>query len=196
MVIVPVGDGAILAGVAKGFADLRSTGLIERSPRLIAVQPSGSAAIIKALHDGDDDIAPLTRATSIADSLVVGAPRNARSCLRRIRESGGMGVAVSDEAIIQAIAELAAHTGVFAEPAAAATLAGLHAALDAGALERDERVVLLVTGNGLKDVPTAARSVSRPPPIEPTLDAVRERLAAERPSGEGQVVGDREPTQP
>jgi len=176
VVIVPVGDGVILAGVAKGFADLERAGLISRLPRLVAVQPRGAAAVVQALSDGADDVTPVAGAHSVADSLVVEAPRNARLCLRRVRESGGAGVAVSDEAILAAIARLARTTGVFAEPAAAAALAGLEAALDQGLVDRGERVVLLVTGSGLKDVPAALRAVPRPPPVAPDLDAVAERL--------------------
>ena len=69
-------------------------------------------------------------------------------------------------------ARLAAATAVFAEPAAAIALAGLEAALEEGKVGRDERVVLLVTGTGLKDVPAAARRVKVPDPVAPTLEAV------------------------
>ena len=171
-VLVPTGDGVILAGVAKGFADLVRAGLLARLPRLIAVQPAGSAAIVDAFAHGADEVQPVRDAASVADSLVVQAPRNARLCLRRLRESGGAAVAVPDEAILEAIGRLARATGVFAEPAAAASLAGLLAAEGRGLLDRDERVVLLVTGTGLKDVDAAARTVRIPSPIPPRLDAV------------------------
>ncbi|MCZ6824745.1 MAG: threonine synthase [Gemmatimonadetes bacterium] len=177
-VLVPTGDGAILAGVWKGFSDLVRAGLIEREPRLIAVQPKGSAAIARAFSEGAETVTPVPEAASVADSLTVQAPRNAILCLKRIRESGGGAVAVSDEAILEAIPYLARHTGVFAEPAGAAALAGLHVALAEGLVGREERVVLLVTGTGLKDVPAASRTVERPAPIRPELDAVAERLGA------------------
>ena len=177
-VIVPTGDGVILGGIAKGFADLMAWGLIDRIPRLIAVQPQGASSLISALVDGAEDVTPVPGAASIADSLVVEAPRNARLALRRIRQSGGGGVAVSDDAIVAAIARLAGLTGVFAEPAAAASLAGLESALDAGLVERDERVVLLVTGTGLKDRDAAARSVTMPSALQPNLDRLAERLGA------------------
>jgi len=177
-VLVPTGDGAILAGVWKGFSDLVRAGLIEREPRLIAVQPEGSAAIARAFSEGAETVTPVPEAASVADSLTVQAPRNAILCLKRIRESGGGAVAVSDEAILEAIPYLARHTGVFAEPAGAAALAGLHVALAEGLVGREERVVLLVTGTGLKDVPAASRTVERPTPIRPELDAVAERLGA------------------
>ncbi len=175
-VIVPTGDGVIISGVAKGFADLERSGLIAKRPRLIAVQPTGSASIVDALRTDAPAITPVPDAASVADSLVVQAPRNALLCLRRIRESGGGGVAVPDSRIVEAIARLARATGVFAEPAAAAALAGLDAALEQGLVDRGERVVLLVTGTGLKDVPAASRAVHRPRPIAPRLEAVVERL--------------------
>ena len=176
-VIVPTGDGVILAGVAKGFADLVRAGLLERPPRLIAVQPEGSAAIVHALREDADSVTPVTGASSVADSLTVECPRNAILALRRIRDSGGGGVTVSDAAILEAIPFLARHTGVFAEPAAAASLAGLRAALGSGLVDRDERIVLLVTGTGLKDVAAAGRVIERPAPIPPALEAVEQRLA-------------------
>jgi threonine synthase len=176
VVVVPVGDGVILSGVAKGFADLETAGLIDRVPRLIAVQPEGSAAIARAWAAGADDAEPVRGAHSVADSLTVEAPRNARLCLRNIRESGGAAVVVSDREILAAIPDLASQTGVFAEPAAAAVLAGLEAALRDGVVEETESVVLLVTGTGLKDVPAATRAVVRPDPVEPTLEGVARRL--------------------
>jgi len=174
-VVVPAGDGVIVAGVAKGFDDLVRGGLLARAPRLIVVQPEGSPAIVRALRDGAAEATPFQDAASVADSLVVRAPRNAAMALRVVRASGGGGVLVSDNAILDAIGELARSTGVFAEPAAAASLAGLLAALDERLVRRDERVVLLVTGSGLKDVAAAARGIRIPAPVPPDLEAV-ERL--------------------
>lgn len=176
VVVVPTGDGVILAGVAKGFSDLVRTGLLERSPRLLAVQPEGSGAIVHAWREGADSIDSVQGASSVADSLTVEAPRNARLCLRRIRETGGAAVAVSDADILASIQELAASTGIFAEPSAAAALAGLREALVQGLVASDERIVLLVTGSGLKDVGAVLRTARIPAPLEPRLDAVAERL--------------------
>jgi len=177
-VLVPTGDGVILSGVAKGFADLVRSGLIDRMPRMIAVQPEGSAGIVTALKEGRDTVAPVPGAKSVADSLTVEVPRNALQCIRVVRESRGSGVAVSDQTILEAIPRLARLTGVFAEPSAAAGLAGLELALREGLVERAERVVLLVTGTGLKDVGAAARAVKRPGVVEATLQAVEATLKA------------------
>jgi len=174
--LVPTGDGVILSGVAKGFSDLASAGLIDRRPRLIAVQPERSASIVTAIEQGASVPSPVPRATSVADSLNVQMPRNGLQCLQRIRESNGGGVKVSDDAIVEAIALLASTSGVFAEPAGAASLAGLLVALDEGMVRRDELVVLLVTGTGLKDIPAASRAVHKPAPIPATVTAVSQYL--------------------
>ncbi|MBZ5587228.1 MAG: threonine synthase [Acidobacteriia bacterium] len=176
VVIVPAGDGVIVSGIAKGFADLVRGGLLHRPPRLIVVQPEGSAAIARALRTGAPSVTPLAAAESVADSLVVRAPRNAIMALAQVRASGGAGVTVTDEALLDAIATLASTTGVFAEPAAAASLAGLQAALGEGLVARDERVVLLVTGTGLKDIAAASERVRIPGAVPPDLVAVQHLL--------------------
>jgi threonine synthase len=176
VVVVPVGDGVILAGIAKGFADLERAGLIGRRPRLLAVQPDGAAAIARAARAGAVDIEAVPDASTVADSLNVQVPRNALQALRCIRDSGGSAVTVSDDAIIAAIARLARTTGVFAEPAAAAALAGLEQALSEDLIDRDDRIVLMITGTGLKDTPAAARSLNLPNPVEPKMEAVESFL--------------------
>jgi threonine synthase len=181
-VVVPTGDGVIVAGIAKGFADLVRCGLLTRVPRLVAVQPERSGAIARALRSGAAGITPEPDAGSVADSLTVAAPRNAVMALKDIRDSGGCGILVPEEAILESIPRLARATAVFAEPAAAIALAGLEAALAEGLVSRDERVVLLVTGTGLKDVPAAARKVRVPEPVAPSIEAVAERLG--RPAGD------------
>jgi threonine synthase len=176
VVIVPAGDGVVISGAAKGFGDLVEAGLLGRAPRLVAVQPTGSAALARALRDGSRTVERVPGATSVADSLVVATPRNAVMCLQDVRASGGAGVVVEDEAILAALGLLARSSGVFAEPAGAAALAGLLAALEEGLVERRETVVLMVTGNGLKDVAAAGRSVAIPPPVPADLTAVADLL--------------------
>lgn len=178
-VVVPVGDGVIVSGVAKGFADLVRAGLLPRMPRLIAAQPEGSAAIALALREHRATIISVDGAHSVADSLVVSAPRNAILALREVRASGGGGVIVSDDAILAAVGNLARTTGVFAEPAAATALAGLEAAVAEGLIGREERVVLAITGSGLKDATAAGRTSRLPPAIPPELEAVEALLSPE-----------------
>ncbi len=176
-IVVTAGDGVITAGLAKGFADLEAGGLIARRPRLIVVQPEGTAAIATALRSGSEAIIPVPGAASVADSLTVESPRNALLCLREVRASEGAGVIVSDDEILSAIPRLASLTGVFAEPAAAAALTGLERALAEGLVDRTERVVLMVTGSGLKDIAAAGRVIEKPEAIAPTMDAVMTALS-------------------
>ena len=171
-VFVPTGDGVILAGLSKGFRDLERAGLTERCPRLFAVQPDGSSAIATAARSGADNATAMPGAASVADSLTVEMPRNAIGCLAAIRESGGAGITVPDEAISDAISRLARFSGIFGEPAAAAALAGLEAALGEGLVEREDRVVLMITGSGLKDVAAAARALPTLQTVDATLEDV------------------------
>ncbi len=173
-VFVAVGDGNIISGLWKGFNDLRQIGFIERLPQMIGVQSETASAIVDAANgDGRVREGP---AHTIADSINVGRPRDATMAVRAIRESGGRGVTVSDDEIILAIPKLARETGVFAEPAAAAAYAGFMKLHESGAIKSDERVLLMITGNGLKDVAAARRATPEPLRIRPGIDELTRRL--------------------
>lgn len=173
VLVTSVGDGSIIGGQYKGFYDMLQLGWIERLPRLIGVQAKGSAAMYAAWREGVDpvDMEPI-EAETVADSISAGLPRDRVKAMRAVRESGGAYIDVSDEEILAAIPQLAQLTGVFAEPAASASLAGLRKAIEEGLVKPDERVVLLATGNGLKDIASARKSVGAGVTVEPSLDAV------------------------
>ncbi len=179
VLVVSVGDGSIIGGQYKGFYDLRQLGWIERMPRIIGVQAEGSAAMYRAWRDGVDpvDMQPI-EAHTVADSISAGLPRDRVKAMRAVRESGGAFVAVSDEAILSAIPHLAQTTGVFAEPAAAAALAGLQQAVEDGLVERSETVALLATGSGLKDIAGARQSVGTGVTVAPEMGAVMQAVEA------------------
>jgi len=177
-VVVPVGDGVILAGVEKGFADLHHFGLIDRLPRLIAVQAEGSAAIVRAWQRGDAEVSAVAARTA-ADSICVGSPANGSWALRALRATEGRGVTVADDEILSAMHLMASLSGIYAEPAAAAPLAGLVRLAREVRLDPAETIVLLVTGSGLKDTRTAMQAVRLPAALPPTLEAVRERVERE-----------------
>src|SRR5712692_112088 len=162
-ILVPTGDGCIISGVYRGFEDLLRLGMIERIPRLIAVQAEGSPAIVRAL-EGDGIVRPFP-AQTVADGSSVGLPRNGAMAVKHIRASGGFGVTVSDEQILAAEKELARQTGVFAEPSGAASYAGLLRLRDEGKITQDERVVLLVTGSGLKSIDAVVATAGSVIPI-------------------------------
>jgi threonine synthase len=170
-VFVSVGDGNIISGLHKGFKDLKALGWIDSIPRLYGVQATGSAAIYDAYAAGTERIEPVT-ADTLADSISVDLPRDGLRALRAATETGGAYLAVSDDAILQAMSQLAVQAGVFAEPAGAAAFAGLLQALDDGVVRPDDAILLLNTGNGIKDVASAMRATGEPTVIEPTMEAL------------------------
>jgi len=176
-VFVPVGDGCIIGGVHKGFRDLLALGWVSKMPRLVGVQAAGAAALVHAWQANTDRVTPV-EAHTLADSISVGLPRDRVKALRAVRETGGSFLAVSDEEILEAMRVLARQAGLFAEPAGATGFAGLQTALRRGLVDSDERIVVLVTGNGLKDVQSAMRATGEAMRIAPSLDAVRQTLSA------------------
>ncbi len=166
-VFVPVGDGCIIGGVHKGFYDLHRLGWIDKIPKIIAVQSDKSSAIVDAL-ESNRAIEPV-EATTIADSISVSRPRDALKALRAVRESSGFGIKVSDEEILAAQKILASSTGIFSEPAGAASLAGLMKASRTGLIDSADSAVILATGSGLKDIKSAQKLVSAEDPIPPNL---------------------------
>jgi len=178
-IVVSVGDGNIISGVHKGLKDLLALGWISHMPALIGVQAEGSNAMYRAWKEGIDPITmPPLDAHTIADSISAGLPRDRVKAMNAVKETDGIYVTVTDDEILAAIPALARLTGVFAEPAAAAAYAGLLKCAQEGLFEPDERIVLLVTGNGLKDIASAKKSVGQAHRIKPTLDEVS-RLVSE-----------------
>ena len=173
-VFVSVGDGNIISGIHKGFKDLYQLGWLPRIPRIIGVQAEGSAAISNAFHAETETITPVS-ANTIADSISVDLPRDGVRAVRAAKETGGMYVNVSDEEILKAIAELG-KVGVFAEPAGATAYAGLVKAAASGIVGREDPILVLNTGSGLKDVRAAMQAVQPAPIIEPALEAVKKLL--------------------
>jgi threonine synthase len=175
VVTVALGDGCTTAGIWKGLVEMKRHAVIDRLPRILAVQAEGAAPLARTFARGDEHIEPV-EAHTLADSINVGAPRNGIKALRAVRASGGSIVTARDEAILSWIPRLARATGVFAEPTGVAALAGLEVAIEKGLVRRGERVLHVATGNGLKDTRGAMRSVGPPTKIPPSLEAVRKAL--------------------
>jgi threonine synthase len=178
VVFVGVGDGSVISGLCKGFAELRQLGWIDTVPQVIGVQADGSAPIANAFHaaHGGDVAFEDIEAHTIADSICVGKPRDVVKAVKYVRDNGGDYITVSDDDILRAIIDLARHTGVFAEPAGAAAYAGLLAAVATGRLE-GQSAAILITGNGLKDVASPRKVLDAPVIIEPSLKAIEEHMA-------------------
>ncbi len=176
-VFVSVGDGCILQGTWKGFKDFYALGLIDRLPKLVGVQAEGSAPLVAAWKTGKTQCSPMVPNT-VADSISVGLPRDQIKALRAVRESQGAFVAVTDEEILTASRELARKVGVFAEPAGATAFAGLRKLAEDGTCRAADRVVAMITGNGLKDIEGAMQAVdTRPMLVRNSLADVETALA-------------------
>ncbi len=173
-IFVSVGDGNIISGLHKGLRDLHALGWLDVMPRIFGVQAVGSAAIANAFRSGNETIIPV-QAKTLADSISVDLPRDGVRAVRAARQTGGSYLIVTDEQILRAISELG-KVGIFAEPAGSTAYAGLTQALAEGVISPDDPVLVLNTGNGLKDIQSAMRAVSAAPVIAPELSAVKKAL--------------------
>jgi threonine synthase len=177
-VAVSVGDGCTVAGVWKGFRELRALGLMQRTPRILGVQAEGAAPVTACFRSGGplEAVEPRT----IADSIAVGVPRNWKKAVTAIQESGGDMINVSDDEILDAMRYTGRLAGVFAEPAAATAVAGLRRAVEEGIVGARARAVALITGNGLKDVKSAATATGAPFEVSPDGFGLEEILKQRR----------------
>jgi threonine synthase len=171
---VSVGDGNIISGIHKGFKDLLELGWIDTIPMLFGVQAHGSAAIANAFNAGVEAITPVL-ADTLADSIAVDLPRDGVRAVRAAKESGGTYILVSDAEILSAISALG-RAGIFAEPAGATAYAGLIRACASGLIKEDDAVMVINTGNGLKDVKAALQAAGAAKIITPNLEMVKKEV--------------------
>lgn len=159
-IFVSVGDGCIIGGLHKGLKDLFALGWIDKIPKLMGVQAQGSSYMYQVWKNNEDVLnKPAVEADTVADSISAGLPRDRIKALAAVKETDGAYISVTDDEILKAIPNLARGAGVFAEPAGAAAYAGLIKACDSRLVSSDERIVVLNTGNGLKDISSAMKSV-------------------------------------
>jgi threonine synthase len=162
VIFVSVGDGCIIGGLHKGLKDLLALGWIEQMPRLIGVQAKGSSFMVQAWENEEDVLTkPPAPADTVADSISAGLPRDRIKAMAAVKETNGAYISVEDEEILAAIPVLARGAGVFGEPAGVTSYAGLVKAVDRGLVSTSDRIVILNTGNGLKDIASAMKSVEQ-----------------------------------
>lgn len=149
VVIYPTGGGTGLIGIWKAFQELEKMGWVTDKPKMVTVQSSGCAPIVKAFKEKKETSELWKTPETIAAGLNVPHPFAHRLILKTLRESGGTAVTVTDEEIVQAVADLARTEGVYACPEGVATFAAFKNLLHAGDLSEDENVVLINTGSGL-----------------------------------------------
>ena len=170
-VVVPCAGGSLLTKVAKAFAEWRSLGLIpEGRTRVHAAQAAGCGPIVTMIKNDTDVLVPV-RPDTIAKSLAIGNPADGYYAYRAVKESGGYGEHATDEEIIEGMQLLARTEGIFAETAGGVTIATLQKLAADGVVRPDERVVVYITGHGLKTIEAVAPTSGPTATIAPNLDA-------------------------
>lgn len=169
-IFVPVGDGVILAGVYKGFEELLLLGITDKMPVVVAVQSAESDNLVRNLSSDNFE---MVSGHTIADSISVDIPRNFFMARQYTRQYKGESVTVPDKEILEASIVLARNTGIFAEPAAAAAMAGLLAYEREGRIPPETDNVVLLTGSGLKDLNPVSHLVKMPEPVYPSVDELK-----------------------
>ncbi|MEW6732231.1 MAG: threonine synthase [Acidobacteriota bacterium] len=176
-VVFSIGDGCTIAAAWKGILEMYKLGIADRLPRMLGVQAEGADPIAKAFHSGTD-LQP-SDAETIADSIAVGHPRNWRKALKALHESHGEVVCVSDAEILEAMRMAARDAAVFGEPAAVAALAGLQRARTEGLVKANETALVVITGNGLKDIQSARQAAGTPISLAPSLSLLEKALESQ-----------------
>ncbi len=177
--VIPIASGSLYTKIRRGFQDLLETGLVEGDvPALDGAQAAGCGPVAAAYEAGLDFVAP-TRPDTIAKSLAIGNPADGVFALDAAHATGGSISSVTEEEIVDGIELLARTTGVFTETAGGVTTATLAKLARAGRIDRDERVVLYITGDGLKTLDAVASRVERHH-IEPTLASFETAMGLQR----------------
>jgi threonine synthase len=168
VIFYPTGGGTGLIGMWKAFAELEAIGFIDaRRPRMVAVQAAGCAPIVKAWQEGREHAEPWKDAHTLASGIRVPAAIGDFLILRAVRESGGFAIAVEDEAITDAGAEMARIEGLLLCPEGAATYAAWRTAIATGQVGRNEQALLFNCATGLKyPMPAAGRAIDTRQPLD------------------------------
>lgn len=172
--VLPVGNAGNISAVHKGLGELIKLGFIDSMPMMTGIQAEGSRPVADAIEKNMPEVVPEMNPETIATAIRIGAPVNAEKALRAIRETGGTALSVTDDEILAMQRDLARKEGIGVEPASAASVAGIKKMAEEGLLEKDERIVCVVTGHLLKDPETVIRQCE--PPIE--IDADLESLVS------------------
>ena len=179
--VVPVGSGAMLNAICKGFEELESASLVSgggvRDMRMHAAQPTGCAPVVDAFANNQDIVAPVESPDTIAKSLAIGDPGDGRYVLKRLKQYDGTAVETSDSEIIDAILLLARTEGIFTEPAGGVAVATLQKMAEQKTIDPGDSVVCYVTGNGLKATEAVMRSLRKPETVKADAQAIIAEVA-------------------
>lgn len=182
-VIVPVGNAGNISAIWKGFRELRDLGFVDGCPKMIGIQAEGAAPIADAFKMGSKEVKPIKNPETVATAIRIGSPVNWKRAIVALAESAGMMESVSDEDILRAQRLLASSEGLFAEPAGAASVAGLMKLSAEGRLDKESKVVCIVTGHGLKDQAVVLQGSYRAVEVEANVESVVQAIVLPPPTG-------------
>jgi threonine synthase len=162
--IVPVGSGAMLNAICKGFEELEGLSLVNKvsNMRMIAAQPHGCAPVVDAFKKNKTEVTPVETPDTIAKSLAIGDPGDGQYVLKRLKQYNGYAEESSNREILDAILLLARTEGIFTEPAGGVSVAVLKKMIEAGKIDKNDSVICYVTGNGLKTTEVIMDVLSKP----------------------------------
>jgi len=161
-IILPVGNAGNISAIWKGIKEFNRAGFMEDLPMMTGIQAEGAAPIVRAIREGKEEIVPFEHPETVATAIRIGAPVSALKAIRAINESDGYAETVTDEEILSAQKLLARTEGIGVEPASAASIAGLIKLVDNGVVDKNEKIVCIVTGHLLKDPNTAINACTEP----------------------------------
>lgn len=165
VVIVPMGCGTNIAAYAKGFNEYLQLGLIDKIPKLIGVEATGADAIVRAFEQHAMQVTPLHSINTIASAIAVPDPIDGAKALQAIYTTDGEAIAVSDQEILEAQYLLSTHEGIFVESSSAATIAAVQ---KISKKYSGQKIVCILTGDGLKDASVVLKSAFKPLTIHPS----------------------------
>ncbi len=171
-IVLPVGNAGNISAVYKGLCEWKEIGYIDRLPKMTAIQAEGAAPVVAAIKGQLPEVVVEQNPETIASAIRIGAPVNAEKALRAIRETGGTAESVTDAEILAMQRDLARYEGIGVEPASAASVAGIRKMAEMGLLDKDEKIVCVVTGHLLKDPETVIKQCAPPIEIDPTIEAL------------------------
>jgi threonine synthase len=179
-VIVPVGNAGNISAIWKGFTEFHNLGFVKTLPKMTGIQAVGAAPIAEAIKNGSSEITPVSTPETIATAIRIGAPVSWKKAINAIRDSGGTAETVTDEEILEAQKTLSRLEGLFVEPASASSIAGLKKLVENGDVDKNERIVCVTTGHGLKDPDVAIRMSEKPLEVDAEVEAIERALGLKK----------------
>jgi threonine synthase len=179
-IIVPVGNAGNISAIWKGFTEFHNLGFVKTLPKMTGIQAEGSAPIVEMIKSGSNEMKTVSKPETVATAIRIGAPVSWKKAVNAIRGSGGTAETVTDEEILAAQKMLSRLEGLFVEPASASSIAGLKKLVGNGTIDKDECIVCVTTGHGLKDPDIAVRMSEKPVEVDADVEAIARILGLKK----------------